>query len=338
MSNNSQSKFTIIFLSFLLTFSGILYFTPLVVKAQEIELQDQSSSNQVGQTVFLQPTSTGLITGNLSYPSEHIPALTIIATRLDNGKNTYYSLETADGQSSYALRVDPGVYQVVAYYGGFAGGYTQSVFCGLGLNCSDHSLLPVLVQAGDILSNINPGDWYAPAGSFPTRPDGSFSSSTSLTCQARHTVQPGENLFRIGLKYNLTWIPIAEANNLSNPNLIYAGQVLCIPTPTNHPDSGSETRSQVPTIEILSVVRNKRVTIQTENFPAHTIFSVTMGKYGTKGVGGIEVAKTESGSGGSFTATYQIPHALRGQDQIAIRLQSVIGYYSYNWFYNNSTN
>ncbi len=338
MSNNSQSKFTIIFLSSLLTFSSILYFTPLVVKAQEIELQDQSSSNQVGRTAFLQPTSTGLITGNLSYPSEHIPALTIIATRLDNGKNTYYSLETVDGQSSYALRVDPGVYQVVAYYGGFAGGYTQSVFCGLGLNCSDHSLLPVLVQAGDILSNINPGDWYAPAGSFPTRPDGSFSSSTSLTCQARHTVQPGENLFRIGLQYNLTWIPIAEANNLSNPNLIYAGQVLCIPKTPIRSDSGSESTSQIPTIEILSVDRNKRVTIQTENFPANTTFSVTMGKYGTKGIGGIEVAKTESGSGGSFTATYQIPHALRGQDQIAIRLQSASGYYSYNWFYNNSTN
>jgi hypothetical protein len=62
-----------------------------------------------------------------------------------------------------------------------------------------------------------------------------------------------------------------------------------------------------------------------------------MGRYGTKGIGGIEVAATESGSGGSFTATYQIPYALRGHDRIAIRLQSAAGYYSYNWFYNNST-
>jgi hypothetical protein len=338
MSINNQSNFTFIVLSIVFIFSGFLFMRPLKVQAREIELQDQSNANQANQYSSLQSSSTGLITGDLSYPSEYIPALTIIATRIDNGKNTYYSLETTDGQSSYVLHVDPGVYQVVAYYGDFAGGYTQSVFCSLGLDCSDHSLLPVLVQAGDTLSNINPGDWYAPAGTFPPRPDGNFSSPTSLICEAHHTVQPGENLFRIGLQYKLTWVPIADANNLSNPNLIYAGQVLCIPKTTTRSDSGSASTSRIPTIEILSVDRNKLVTIQTENFPANATFNVTMGKYGTKGIGGIEVAKTESGSGGTFTATYQIPHALRGQDQIAIRLQSATGYYSYNWFYNNSTN
>ena len=162
-------------------------------------------------------------------------------------------------------------------------------------------------------------------------------SSTYSSCQTRHTVRWGENLFRIGLKYNLTWTPIAAANGISNPNLIYAGQVLCIPTSTRS-NSGSTRTSQIPTLKILSVVRNKRVTIQTDNFPSQTKFVVTMGKYGTKGIGGIEVATTESGSDRTFNATYSIPHALRGQDRIAIRLQSASGYYSYNWFYNNSTN
>jgi hypothetical protein len=336
MSNTSKSKLTLIVLSIVFAFSGIFYLQPLAVQAREITPRAQSGINQVSRSAYLQSTSTGLITGALSYPSEHIPALTIIATRIDNGKNTYYSIQTRDSQSSYTLRVDPGVYQVVAYYNDFAGGYTQSVFCGLGLDCSDHSLLPVLVQAGEVLNNINPGDWYAPAGTFPTRPDRITSSTTSATCQTRHTVKAGENLFRIGLQYDLTWVPIANANGISNPNIIYAGQVLCIPTATRS-SSGSTRTSNIPTIEILSVVRNKRVIIQTEDFPPHTTFSVTMGRYGTKGVGGIEVAKTESGSGESFTATYQIPFALRGHDRIAIRLQSASGYYSYNWFYNNST-
>jgi hypothetical protein len=337
MSNTSKSIFSIFILSIVFALSALLYLQPLKVQARESETRVPANSNKVPQLPNFQFASTGLITGDLSFPSEHIPALTIIATRIDNGKNTYYSMQTADGQSSYALRVDPGVYQVVAYTGDFAGGYTEYSACGLGINCGNHALLSVQVQAGDILSDINPGDWYAPAGTFPARPDQAPSSSTSTTCQTYHTVRRGESLFRIGLQYNLTWIPIANANGISNPNIIYAGQVLCIPTSTSS-NSGSTRTSQIPTIEILSVVRNKRVTIQSEDFPAHTTFSVTMGQYGTKGIGGFEVATTESGSGGSFNATYQIPYALRGHDRIAIRLQSASGYYSYNWFYNNSTN
>ncbi len=44
-----------------------------------------------------------------------------------------------------------------------------------------------------------------------------------------HTVQPGENLFRIGLRYNVTVDVIARANGLFNPNLIFVGQQLIIP-------------------------------------------------------------------------------------------------------------
>jgi LysM repeat protein len=49
--------------------------------------------------------------------------------------------------------------------------------------------------------------------------------------QQTHVVQPGENLFRIALKYGTTWPVLAAANNITNPNLIYVGQVLIIPGP-----------------------------------------------------------------------------------------------------------
>lgn len=48
-------------------------------------------------------------------------------------------------------------------------------------------------------------------------------------CIKYHQVQPGENLFRIGLAYNITVDVLMRANGISNPNLIYAGQSLCIP-------------------------------------------------------------------------------------------------------------
>lgn len=41
-----------------------------------------------------------------------------------------------------------------------------------------------------------------------------------------HTVAVGENLYRIGLKYGISWVTLAEINNLSNPNDIKVGQVL----------------------------------------------------------------------------------------------------------------
>jgi len=45
-----------------------------------------------------------------------------------------------------------------------------------------------------------------------------------------HIVQPGENLFRISLRYGTTVDAIAKANNIVNPWFIYVGQELKIPT------------------------------------------------------------------------------------------------------------
>lgn len=44
-----------------------------------------------------------------------------------------------------------------------------------------------------------------------------------------HTVQIGENLYRISLRYGVSLAAIASANGISNYSLIYAGSVLCIP-------------------------------------------------------------------------------------------------------------
>jgi len=50
-----------------------------------------------------------------------------------------------------------------------------------------------------------------------------------------HTVQPGENLFRIGLRYGVTVNALVSANGLRNPNHIYVGQRLTIPTGGSNP-------------------------------------------------------------------------------------------------------
>jgi len=58
---------------------------------------------------------------------------------------------------------------------------------------------------------------------------------------------------------------------------------------------------------------------------------------GTRGVGGVQVATVDSGAGGTLDLTFNIPDYLKGQYQIAIRMQSpTSGYYAFNWFYNNT--
>jgi LysM repeat protein len=57
-------------------------------------------------------------------------------------------------------------------------------------------------------------------------------------------VAAGENLYRIGLKYGISWAAIANANNLANPNVLRVGQVLTLPGSTNPgptPSPGTET-------------------------------------------------------------------------------------------------
>ena len=94
----------------------------------------------------------------------------------------------------------------------------------------------------------------------------------------------------------------------------------------------------IPTFSIVSVQPDQTVTIRTYNFPANDTFTVLMNYMHTQGIGGIEVTTIDSGAGGSFTATFNIPDALKGQQQIAIRLQSpTSGYYAYNWFWNASS-
>ena len=96
--------------------------------------------------------------------------------------------------------------------------------------------------------------------------------------------------------------------------------------------------SGIPTFTIVSNITDQKVTILTSNFPANYDFQVLMGAYGTLGIGGTQVATTNSGTGGAFQATYTIPAILQGSQRIAIRMQSTTGgFFTYNWFWNNTT-
>lgn len=106
-----------------------------------------------------------------------------------------------------------------------------------------------------------------------------------------------------------------------------------VPAPNPNP---APVYSGIPTFSVPSVNPGKSVTIQTNNFPANMTFYVTMGKMYTRGIGGVQVGTIESGSGGTLTASFDIPAALAGDDRISIRAQTAHAnpYYAFNWFHN----
>ena len=122
--------------------------------------------------ITITPTSApGSVSGALSYPSEFIPPLRVAAFSVD-GYNYRY-VDTMQNQATYQITgLAPGKYHVVAYVmdGSYAGGYTFAVPCGLSVDCADHSLIDVIVEAGKDTPDINPADWYAPDGTFPPMP------------------------------------------------------------------------------------------------------------------------------------------------------------------------
>ena len=169
-----------------LTFSRVSDFT---LTPTEISQFDPSHIPPQATFTFTPEPGTGLnatVTGNLSYPSEFLPPMRVVLFSLTNGKA--YFVDTAKGQGQFSLNVPAGTYYLVSYTyegtagnmgevdsytlggGSFAGGYTQMVPCGLAYGCDDHTLLPVTVSANQTVT-ADPGDWYAPEGTFPPMPN-----------------------------------------------------------------------------------------------------------------------------------------------------------------------
>jgi LysM repeat protein len=80
----------------------------------------------------------------------------------------------------------------------------------------------------------------APPTAEPTvtalEPSPTPAGETESSSETIHVVRPGENLYRIGLQYGLSWVVIAQYNGIIDPNAIVVGQELRIPpAPTATP-------------------------------------------------------------------------------------------------------
>jgi len=114
----------------------------------------------------------GNVTGRICYPSEMIPPMTLFFA--DTSTNEVYEFDHPDGSSTYQVELPPATYVAYAYRTGtsIAGSYSEAVLCGLTVSCTDHTLVPFEVIAGETTEDIDICDYYGEPGDIPDPPDG----------------------------------------------------------------------------------------------------------------------------------------------------------------------
>ena len=93
---------------------------------------------------------------------------------------------------------------------------------------------------------------------------------------------------------------------------------------------------KIPVIMITAVDAGKTITLTGNDFPADKEFVVRMGRNVTRAINSIQTAKFTSDSSGLSRPPSRSPKNLPKTDDLHPH-GSTDGYYSYNWFWNNST-
>jgi len=93
---------------------------------------------------------------------------------------------------------------------------------------------PVVENATNVTEVQDPVvDITEPAADVETAPI--TTEAPAIDGPVIHIVQANEGLSTIARAYGVSWVTIANANGITEPNLIYAGQELTIPDPTTQP-------------------------------------------------------------------------------------------------------
>jgi LysM repeat protein len=135
------------------------------------------------------------------------------------------------GLTAQLFNLGAGRYQAILYFNG--GELDKGEFSGAGPVGSG-----VIVRANNQLATTIPFPNTAPpsnlSGTTTTatgsrRDNGASDRANGAFDGSYYIVARGDNLYRIALRFNTTFAALMRLNNISNANLIYAGQRLRIP-------------------------------------------------------------------------------------------------------------
>lgn len=172
-----------------------------IIVGQELKIAVMSTPTPIP------PTPTLTVTPTLLSPTQtgnQPPVLTIPLTGPTvNGIGTYI-LQPGDTLEAVAQRYHISVANLAALNG---------------------IVNPNNIVIGQVLAVPGPGNNYPGGTVAPTR----YPTVVGSSAPGSYTVMPGDNLFRISLKFNVSMAALMQANGLVDPNRIYVGQVLRIP-------------------------------------------------------------------------------------------------------------
>lgn len=122
-----------------------------------------SSNNNQNNTA-----TGGIIEGALSFPSEKIPEDMMVCAEHLISKQIYCTDQhiLADKYLygvGYSLHIPAGEYVIYAQtkdYPDYKAYYNKFVLCGLEAGCTDHTSIPIVIEEGKTITNIDPIDWY----------------------------------------------------------------------------------------------------------------------------------------------------------------------------------
>lgn len=169
-------------------------------------------------------------------------------------------------------------------------------------------------------------------------------------CYPAHIVQPGENLFRIGLRYGYLWTVLAQYNGLTNPNRIFVGQVICIPfgsvnpPPPPPPPPPGGVYYPPPGVYPYIDFNTRRagpgdtIVINGYRFPGNSTVDIYIAPLRTPYPSTPQATTTVPASG-TFSTNFTIPASVEGRPLVGTYLSVIVvargsGYYGYNYFVN----
>ena len=304
-------------------------------------LMGQIGTRGVGG-IFITTVSSGAggtFTGTFNIPTE-LRGQRQIAIRLESPTSPYYSYnwfynseggtipDTGGTSVPGSPGLPPGVIPTFSIVGATQNATVTIRTANFPVNDTFNVTMGAMGTRG--VGGASAGTWNSGAGGTQTV---TFNIPAAVQGQSMIAIRlesPTSRYFSYNWFYNSSTGTIPDTGATAVPT-VGPGTPTATPRPTLAP-------GVIPTFTITGVVRDGTVTIQTTNFPANDTFNVTMGAFGTRGVGGASAGTWNSGTGGTQTATFTIPDAVKGMDRIAIRLESPTSrYYSYNWFYNSTS-
>ena len=125
---------------------------------------------------------------------------------------------------------------------------------------SPEAATPTPTTAADTTPTVAPTSTPAPTTAPTAVP--TAAPTTAPSGERTHVVQPGENLFRISLHYEMSYESVAAANGIINPNLVYIGQRLIIPAEGTTPTAPTGTHVVQPGENLFRIALKYGVTVE----------------------------------------------------------------------------